>query len=340
MNSHILGPSTSSGVQGVAPYSNRPPSPPYIHVPAYGSGLDVLKIVPSFRGVNEEHLTENDIRIITQDRTQIASDHSGTWQYESRRVAQRILDFLYLGPASSARDHEFLASEGITMILGCRDSMYQMGFVSIQKAADELGIEAKFVDVVDGKPGLIAAFRSATKAINSHLLEVYRKQAVVQGSSFVSDQLPANLTIDSMNFRRGKVMLCCESGNDRSAAIAAAYIMSVFSVDCVRAMQFVGLQRFCANFDDETKFVLKSYEDTLKAAEDVRNQNMSSHSTAQAAPAQRTKRRIEDTMDSDDAASEDTTMETEVSDQDRYKNRSFVPFVDGMGGNSAYGHSA
>ncbi|KAK0619951.1 protein-tyrosine phosphatase-like protein, partial [Immersiella caudata] len=282
----------------------------------------VLKIVPSFKGVDEARLTESDISIITQNKAQIASDQSNGWQYESRRVPQRILDFLFLGPASAARDHEFLTKEGITMILGCRDTKFQLGFASIQKAAVGLEIEARFVDVIDGKAGFIKAFRDATGAINSHLLDVYWRQAIADESD------PSSIAIDSQNFRRGKVMVCCESGNERSAAIVAAYIMSVFNVDCVRAMQFVGLQRFCANFDDETKFVLKAYEDTLKAAEDVKNQLLAFQNAVQTAPTQGAKRRIDDTMDEDDTANQNTAMEMDVSDQERYKNRHFVPFID------------
>ncbi|KAK0643257.1 protein-tyrosine phosphatase-like protein [Cercophora newfieldiana] len=332
MDPSILGPSNSSGVQGVAPYSARPPSPPQIHVPSYGSDIGDLKILPSFKGVNAGQLTQNEISIITQDKAQIASDQSCGWQYEQRRVAQRILDFLWLGPTSSTRDLGFLQKEGITMILGCRDSQYQLGFASIQKSADKLGIEAKFVDLVDGKAGFVNAFRAATSVINSHLLDIYRRQAVAHGPD------TASVAIDSQNFRRGKVLVCCESGNDRSAAIVAAYIMAIFNVDCIRAMQFVGLQRFCASFDDETKFVLRAYEDTLKAVEDVRNQNAALQTAAQPAPAQRTKRRIDDTMDHDTPAPDDTAMDMEANDQDRYQNRSFVPFVDNAGGPSPQGH--
>src|SRR5690606_10909804 len=48
----------------------------------------------------------------------------------------------------------------------------------------------------------------------------------------------------------GRTLLYCETGNDRSAAAAVAYVMQVFEVDTVRAVQYVQSRRFCITFTE------------------------------------------------------------------------------------------
>lgn len=316
----MAGPSDVSGVQNAAPWSKRPPSPPYIYVPSYATAESNISLVPSFRGTNGHHFTENEIRIITQG-TQTACDNTRDWQYESRRKAQRITDSLYLGPIGAARDHDFLKRAGITMILGCRDTIYKSSSASVEKAAQELGIEAKFVDVYDRKNRFIEAFKQVTEIINTHLLGFVGKQA----ASGVAHR----------NIAPGKVLVCCETGNDRSAATAAAYLMTIFKADHIRAMQFISLQRFCVTFDDDIKFILQTYEELLKSSEDVRQQQQQEQSAASGpAPMQRSKRRLDDTLDEDVAMSDGPFTDADGSNQ-----RAFVPFMEGMGFSNSDSHA-
>ena len=44
------------------------------------------------------------------------------WSYESRRTAQQILPFLYLGPTNVTRDLSLLREKGITMIVSFRNA--------------------------------------------------------------------------------------------------------------------------------------------------------------------------------------------------------------------------
>ncbi|KAI7429509.1 hypothetical protein KC368_g17098, partial [Hortaea werneckii] len=70
--------------------------------------------------------------------------------------------------------------------------------------------------------------------------------------------------------RIGKVLVFCESGNERSAAVVAAYLMEVHAdVDFIKAMQLVQAQRFCVNFDDGIKRLLQGYWDILCARRQV-----------------------------------------------------------------------
>ena len=62
----------------------------------------------------------------------------------------------------------------------------------------------------------------------------------------------------------------CESGNERSAGVVAAYLMETHvDVDFIKAMQLVQAQRFCANFDDALKRLLQGYWDILCAKREV-----------------------------------------------------------------------
>jgi hypothetical protein len=365
------------GVKRSEAYAARPPSPPYIFIPApVQNGTAGLSLMPSFDNVDSSQLTAADLAIITQDKTQLAKDSAASWRYESRRQAQPVLDFLYLGPSSVLRDHAFLQREGITMLLGIRDSrLAQANLMGARRAAQALGLESSYVDVASNQE-LVRAAPVAVKMINDHMLSVYRSQAIPQDGSTIggggggggvddSDQqnqggvgggvqhegqqqqqqqqsLPGGqMIVRGDSFRRGRVLVYCETGNDRSAAIVAAYIMAVFGVDLVHTLQFVGLQRFCTNFDDETKYWLKSYEDILNARRSVqrvmggdsgqaRGQGDASSQNAATSSKARGKRGIEDTMDVDDDRETNggnPTVAASALDMDRYVNRNFVPFV-------------
>lgn len=324
----------ADGVSRTASFTNRPPSPPYIHVPTpVGDETETaLTITPSYDFVDSSLLSAEDINIITGKRDQRATSvvMNQSWRYEDRRKAQPVLDFLYLGPLSVVRDRAWLQQEGITMLLAARDAtMAEARVMSLDKAAAELGIEAAYVDVA-GRQELIRSFPAAVAKINDHLLRVYKWQAqqVVVGEG---QQATA---IDTSTFRRGKVLVFCETGNERSAAIVAAYLMTMYAKDVVGAVQFISAQRFCTNFDDESKYLLQSYGDILDAKRTMtkaHQQDLSSQPACQqknmlsnpaAAVRQASKKRgIEDTMDADEKG--EFSM-----DIGRYEDRApFQPFV-------------
>jgi len=138
------------------------------------------------------------------------------------------------------------------MLLVIRDaSMVQSKFLSGEKAATELGIEASAIDVT-GNTQLIAAFPRAIDVINDHLVRVFQHRRQ-NGDS--------NIT--------GKVLVFCESGNERSATVVAAYLMHMFGLNEVEAIQYVQTQRFCVAFDDGLKHLLRAYADILRAKSNV-----------------------------------------------------------------------
>ncbi|SPJ81495.1 related to protein tyrosine phosphatase [Fusarium torulosum] len=298
-----------------APYSRRAPSPPFIHIPPTGQcgGAGVPNLMPSYENVDPSQLTAADVEIITQNAMQIATDRAADWSYELRRDAQKLVDFLYLGPNSVVKDHSWLASEGITMIMVTRDArMAGRKLMTVEKAAEALGIAVQYVDL-DGYDTLIRDLPGIIRLTNDHLLSIYHRQA--QGRSQNGD-----IMVDPITFRRGKVLITCETGNDRSAAIAAAYIMAVFGKDMVTAVQFITIQRFCCSFDEDVKRKLQSWEDILRARSQIASE------TATPQNAMHAKRHIADVMDTDENSD---VKEHLTLDQERFEGRSaFVPFVD------------
>jgi len=314
----------ATGVNPTARYE-RAPSPPYIEVPigSFVGAVDAsVVMVPQFSDIDAGDLTEEDLKIITQGQAQSSNGCTNTWKYEDRREAQPITDFLYLGPSSAARDGDFLRTHGITMVLACKDSQFGAPMLGVQKVVGSMGIAFDSIDISPGNPDLVANFPIAVRKINDHLLSVYRRQALNPATQEQQQAMPAGqMAIDQSKFRRGKVLVCCETGNGRSAAIVAAYLMAVLGADAVKAMTFVLVQRFSALFDDESKNHLLSYEDILKATRDVvrqrREQNPQQQTMKQPSVQAGSKRRIDD-------VGEDDLME----DASNPVNRGMAPFTD------------
>jgi serine/threonine/tyrosine-interacting protein len=294
-------------------YSWRAPSPPHIHIPSIPEDQRIS--LPAYNGVGGDQITEGDLKVITQI-PHIVFDNTREWKYECRREVQLITPFLYLGPSVGAKNRDFLSREGITMLLAIRDTRSaQAHLLSADKVAAELGIASASVDVA-GNQELIAAFPKAVKLINDHLLQVYQQQAINKENP--SD---GSIRINAATFRRGKVLVFCESGNERSACVVAAYLMTMYGMDLVNAVQFVQSQRFCVALGDSLKSLLLAFQDILQARRDV---GQGSQNQPKPAP----KRHYSETNSGEDG---DTTMdtETELMDAERFRDRGdFMPFID------------
>ena len=243
-------------------WSYRVPSPPRLNVPPPAVNR---------RGVPEINLNQGGtldfesngftnvefLKAVTYDNL-VTQNAMLEWKYEQRRQAQQILPFLWLGPVTAARDAVFLQKEGITMVLAVRNTLSAQARLLGSKAAEALGIESRAVDVT-GNQELIAAFPRAIEIINRHLCEAYEADMNRPGSANESDHATTP----------GRVLIFCETGNERSATLVVAYIMAMYSTDCVKAIQLAQAQRFAVSIDDSLKYLLQSYESILKAKRDV-----------------------------------------------------------------------
>jgi serine/threonine/tyrosine-interacting protein len=183
----------------------------------------------------------------------------GGWKYDNRRQAQSILSYLYLGPLSAARDRDFIRREGITMVLAIEHKTpFGARLTSgAMKVADEIGIAKSKVEVAHNQE-LISLFPTTTRIINTHLREMHNRKALNPHGG-ISD---------------GKVLVFCESGNEKSAGVVAAYLMDNYdSTDYIKAAQICNQRRFCCSFDDSMKQLLKTYNDIVTAKRTVAAQN-------------------------------------------------------------------
>ena len=245
-------------------WSYRVPSPPRVVIPP--PALDEYGM-PDF-GLDQDAFVNPDnngfgnvgfLKTVTYDNFLIAGSFT-EWRYEERRKAQNVLPFMYLGPISVARDVNFLRSQGITMVLAVRNTTSAQAKLLGSKAAAELGIEGRTVDVA-GNQELIAAFPRGIDIINAHLSTMYEIQQSTEAQGMSASSRASSAP--------GKVLVYCESGNERSASLVAAYIMAMYSIPVAKAIQIVQNQRFCVAFDDASKVLLQTYGAILQAKRDV-----------------------------------------------------------------------
>lgn len=301
-------------------YTRGPPSPPHISIPHVAIVKE--RILPAYAGVGGEQLGEEDLKNITQIH-HVLTEKTSEWKYEHRRAAQLILPFLYLGPSAAAKDKEFLKREGITMLLAVRNIMSaQASLLSGKKVALELHIASATIDVA-GNQELIAAFPAAIKIINDHLLSVYRTQTFLFPGASTGDVM-----INPQTFRRGKVLVFCESGNERSACAVIAYMIAMFGFDLEGAITFAMSQRFCVALDDDMTRLLKAFYDIVQAQRMVASAHKENHNPASEPSNQswhRGKRGINETRDAEDGDILDMDIDM---DMDRFEHRDgHQPFI-------------
>jgi len=305
-------------------YSYRVPTPPRIVVPPPSLNANAL---PEFnlstiqnqsflKNISYNHLVETNGYV--------------EWSYERRREAQMVLPYIYLGPLVSAKDRTFLRREKITMLLGIRQrhSFESKLMNGALRVADELGIPYSTIDLADYQE-LIAAFPRVTADITAHMRQVHQKYQLQQtysglNTSATEQELPS----------MGKVLVFCESGNERAAGVVAAYLMEMHSdVDYVKAMQLVQAQRFCVNFDDGMKRLLQCYWDILQARRMCEDAHKTVGWQVPVGGAAYKRGGSKRGLERDE---EDMAVDSEMAgvgsqgadDRDRFDGRQFVPFVD------------
>ncbi|KAJ4317473.1 hypothetical protein N0V94_004932 [Neodidymelliopsis sp. IMI 364377] len=293
-------------------YTYRLPTPPRIVVPPPTLSTDMpgLMVGTGPEELDISFLKDMALEDIVQKNTLLE------WAYERRRQAQMILPWLFLGPMVASKDKEFFAREGVTMVLAIRSRDNSMS--GALQAARDAGLAVATIETPTYH-SLIGRFADTTKMINEHVARV-RQQALAQ---------TGQPTL-------GKVLVFCESGNEKSAAVVAAYLMEILdNFDYIKAMQVCQAQRFCVNFDDTIKNILRSYWDILQARRSVLSYNAEQYQAnafngfdqnaahMQSNLAAKSKRSIEDTRDEDDIDMDDGL---DPSDALRFQGRDITPF--------------
>ncbi|RMZ70024.1 tyrosine phosphatase [Pyrenophora seminiperda CCB06] len=282
-------------------YSYRLPTPPRIVIPPPTLSTEMPGL--ALRGssgveVDMESLNGLSLEDIIQKNTLME------WSYERRRQAQMILPWLYLGPMMAAKDKAFLEREGITMVLAIRSLPNSMK--GALQAASDVCLEVRSIEAYNFYH-LTPKFPEAARIISAHVARVRQHNLETNGQA-----------------TSGKVLVFCESGNEKSAAVVAAYLMQILeNIDHVKAMQIVQAQRFCVNFDDVLKNILSSYWDIVEARRSIAALAPSEQAGSSSTHA-RQKRSIEETRDDDVGMSDGM----DASDALRFSGRDVTPFQD------------
>ena len=251
------------GYIAASPWSERLSEPPKVIIPA--PSLDFSQGQPS---MTVRHPTSMDydsnqfgnlafLQGLITNGSVTLTHKMLDWKYVNRREAQVVLPFLYLGPLAAAKDEKFVRETGFTFMMSVRSTgSGPARTMDAVKVAAQYEILSYNLDI-DSPTDMIRKLPAAIKAINDHL-----EDTVIENAP------PAH---DTNHFAptRGKVLVFCETGNGRSAAFVAGYLMAVFNIDVITAIQTVQSQRFSICMDDSIKNVLGTFQMLLSAKRDV-----------------------------------------------------------------------
>lgn len=288
-----------------SPYVLSTPSEPTIISPYRTDREIILPMSPANAATVD--LTREEYELITSNLPlhMGTGTHETVWDYNHRRRAHQILDWLYLGPFTALRDRKFLEEAGITTAIPVRyvpDPNAPSIFNSIGANAitRDLCINVDTIDIRDDTsiPSILPA---AVKKINDAVLTHARNH-------------PLHPTVPGGPRHNAKILIVCETGNHRSALIVAAYLTAMFSLSLQSTLMFISSKRFSADLEEAWKRHMVTWGEILQAKRDV---NSVGTRTAQSAPTAN-KRSIDDTYNDDDGQDTMTTGE----------DRKFVPFAD------------
>lgn len=197
------------------------------------------------------------------------------------------------------------------MMIIVRNARAPRDYPSARAASARLGISLVYIDA--NPDNLVPSFYEMVQQANSHLLTVNGPQ--IGGSNDASDRLRRPM---------GKILVTCDSGNDLSPTLVAAYLMLMYGLSMESGFGFVIMQRFCCVFDGKSKQALLTWQGLIEASAAVASH--SQHHAAAMAPTiytngkENAKRRL-DAMIYEEKSS--------VSDCERFEGReTFVPFME------------
>ena len=175
------------------------------------------------------------------------------WSFDMRRKAQAITPFIYLGPSTSLKDTAFLDSTGITFLLAVRSGKAARSHPNyLNPSTSPAAIDRQTATFdVDSSYDFIINVKSVIKSVIDHLQAGTEK-------SFIS-----------MKSVKAKILVCCETGNDRSAAFVAALLMVIYGCSAHEAEQVIYAQRVSVSVEEEMRRMLLTLEGILAAERQV-----------------------------------------------------------------------
>lgn len=217
------------------------------------------------------------------------------WKYTDRNKAQGILPFLHLGPASIAKDRDYIVDNGITMVIAVRSAVAARKLPRLLNPARFMscqGIETATFDV-DSPFEMINRIRPVIRMMTAHL-----------------EQQNQGLVPESIDQVKGRILVFCETGNDRSPVLVAAYLMLLYGISWSDSLNLIHIHRFSVGLSSGLNEMLSNLEMVMKAQWDV-SSSAAARTGEQLERCGRTaKRTIDDAYDSDDVTMEEVMPET------------------------------
>lgn len=164
------------------------------------------------------------------------SSTGSTWAYELRHKAQEIIPGLWIGPLRMLRDTEFIQNNNIRVLISVTDVR------TVPVVLRDVYIPSKEYLCHSIDPG-----NHSTNPL-----------AIVPQLAGTCDIIK-----NAQNNGVG-TFIFCETGNEQSAVVAAAYIMHDRGIDLIPAIQIVQSRRFSILLDDAAKHNLQTFADICK----------------------------------------------------------------------------
>lgn len=231
------------------------------------------------------------------------------WKYDSRRKAQAILPFLHLGPTPVARDPAYISENNISLVIAVRSAR---AATSQPKLLDPArfpscdNVQTATFDV-DSPYDVITRIKPILKLMTDHL-----------------ESRTADTAINSLDDIGGKILVFCETGNDRSPVLVAAYLMLVYGIAWHESLNLIHAYRFSVSLSGSMNEMLKTLDGTFRAEADtaavfnsVSGQQASLRGGAEGR--RPFKRTIDDAYDSDETMTDDHEVATRPG---------IAPFID------------
>lgn len=216
------------------------------------------------------------------------------WKYDARHKAQSILPFLYLGPASVARDANYITQNGITMVIAVRSAQsarFQPRWLDPSRFQACANLQTATFDV-DGPFDLIQRIQPMLKVMTDHL----------QSHTLATQ-------INNVTDIGGRILVFCESGNDRSPVLVAAYLMLVWGLAWHESLNLIHAFRFSVSLNGSMNDMLKTWEGIVGAERDTAHAVGDSGSNV-IGSSRKAKRTLDDAYDSDETMTDEVEVAT------------------------------
>ena len=214
-----------------------------------------------------------------------------SWAYNSRHKGQSTVPYLFLGTDAVARDSKFIAENNITMVVAVRSAQ------SAQR-------RPQWMD-----PAIFPACKlleTTTFDVDSPFDLIQRIQPILKAMTDHLEVKNIGQNLETEDDVKGRILVFCESGNERSPVLVAAYLMLVYGLTWHEGLNYLHAFRFSVSLSGIMNEMLKTWEGIIKAECDIAAATRDRTDTSTGN--RKAKRSIDDAYDSDDTMTDESEV--------------------------------